>query len=189
MALLIFGLLIWVAVHLLRRVAPNARDAMTDKMGEVSKGLIAVLIVVSVVLMVIGYRQADFIPVWEPPSFFKGINNLLMLLAFYIYGASARKADKVWIGTKIRHPQLAGFMVWTVAHLLVNGDMASVILFGGLLVWAAVSIPLINKAEGPWTVPPQAPAKSEIILVVIALVLFSVVAGIHTWLGVSPFGG
>ncbi len=188
MALLILGVIAWTAIHWLKRLAPAARGAMTDKMGEASKGVVALVVVLSVVLMVFGYRAADVIPVWEPPSFFKGINNLLMLLAFYVYGASARKADKVWIGTKIRHPQLTGFMIWTVAHLLVNGDLASIILFGGLLIWAAGSVMLINRAEGPWTVPPRAPAKSEIILVVIALVLFSVVAGIHTWLGVSPFG-
>ena len=189
MALLIIGLLMWTAIHLLRRVAPGMRDTMTEKTGDASKGVVVLIVVLSVVLMVIGYRAADFVPVWEPPSFFKGINNLLMLLAFYVYGASARKTNKVWVGTKIRHPQLVGFMIWAVAHLLVNGDLASLVLFGGLLAWATVSIPLINGAEGAWTVPARAPMKSEIILVVIALVLFSVVAGIHTWLGVSPFGG
>ena len=189
MTLLIIGLLVWTGIHLFGRVAPAQRQAMTDKMGEASKGVVALIVVISVVLMVLGYRAADFTPVWEPPAFFKGINNLLMLVAFYIYGASARKTDKVWIGTKIRHPQLVGFIIWAVAHLLVNGDLASIILFGGLLGWALVSIPLINAAEGPWAVPPRAPMKSEVILVVIALVLFSIVAGIHLWLGVSPFGG
>jgi len=81
------------------------------------------------------------------------------------------------------------FIIWAVAHLMVNGDLASLVLFGGLLVWAVVSIPMINAANGPWVVPARAPMKSEVILVVIALVLFSLVAAIHTWLGVSPFGG
>lgn len=189
MLILIIGVVEWAFVHWLKRLAPGARAAMTTRMGEGSKGLVALLLVLSVVLMVWGYRQADFIPIWEPPSFFKAINNLLMLLAFYVYGASARKADKVWIGTKIRHPQLTGFMIWAVAHLLVNGDLASIILFGGLLIWAAVTVGLINRAEGAWVVPARAPAKSEIILVVITLVLFSIVAGIHILLGVSPFGG
>lgn len=189
MFLLIIGVLEWTCVHWVKRLAPHLRAAMTDRMGEASKGVIAFTVVMSVVLMVWGYRQADFIPVWEPPAFFKGINNLLMLLAFYVYGASARKTDKVWIGTKIRHPQLTGFSIWAAAHLLVNGDLASIILFGGLLIWAVVSMRLISRAEGPWVVPVQAPMKSEIVLVVITLVLFSVVAGIHIWLGVSPFGG
>lgn len=189
MTLLIIGVLIWTFAHWLKRLAPSVRGSMTAKMGEGSKGVITVLLVLSIVLMVIGYRGAEFTPVWEPPAFFRHINNLLMLLAFYIFGASARKSDKVWIGTKIRHPQLVAFIIWAVSHLMVNGDLASVLLFGGLLVWAVVSIPMINRANGPWTPPPRAPIKSEVILVVIALVLFSIVAAIHTWLGVSPFGG
>lgn len=189
MVLLILGVVEWTVVHWLKRLAPGLRGTLTERMGEGSKGAVAFLLVLSVVLMVIGYRGADFIPVWEPPSFFKGINNLLMLVAFYVYGASARKSDKVWIGTKIRHPQLTGFMIWAVAHLMVNGDLASIILFGGLLIWAAGSVVLINRDAGPWAVPARAPMKSEIILVVITLVLFSIVSGIHIWLGVSPFGG
>ncbi len=189
MALLIIGVLIWTFTHWLKRLAPGLRGAMTEKMGEGSKGVITGLLILSIVLMVLGYRGMDFIPVWEPPSFFRHINNLLMLLAFYVFGASARKTDKVWVGTKIRHPQLVAFIIWAVAHLMVNGDLASIVLFGGLLVWAVVSITLINAASGPWVVPPRAPLKSEIILAVIAVILFSVVAAIHTWLGVSPFGG
>ncbi len=187
MALLIIGLALWVGVHLLKRMAPGVRGALTDRMGQASMGVIALGVVASVILMVIGYRQADFVPVWQPPSFMVHLNNLLMLVAFYIYGASARKSDKVWIGTKIRHPQLTGFGTWAIAHLLVNGDLASVILFGGLLIWAIVSVRLINAAAGPWTPPPRAAAKSEIILVVITVVMVGIVTAIHNWLGVWPF--
>ncbi len=189
MALLILGVLEWSFVHWLKRLAPGLRASLSARMGDASNGVIAFLLVLSVVLMVIGYRQMDFIPVWEPPSFFRHINNLLMLLAFYCFGASARKTDRVWLGTKLRHPQLTGFIIWAVAHLLVNGDLASLILFGGLLGWAVISIIMINRATGPWTPPPQAPVKSEIVLVVITLVLFSIVAVVHTLLGYSPFGG
>lgn len=189
MIFLILGVLEWSFVHLLKRIAPNLRQSMTDRMGEGSKGVITALLVMSIVLMVWGYRQAEFIIVWSPPSFFGHINNLLMLLAFYTFGASAAKDAKVWLGTKIRHPQLMSVKIWAVAHLLANGDLASIILFGGLLAWSVISVVLINKAEGPWTPPPQAPIKKEITLVVITLVLFSVVAMIHLWLGVSPFGG
>ncbi len=189
MALLVLGVLEWSIVHSLKRLATNIRGAMTARMGEGSKGVIALLLVLSVVLMVVGYKQADLVVIWEPPAFFRHINNLLMVLAFYCFGASARKTDKVWLGTKIRHPQLTGFIIWAVAHLMVNGDLASVVLFGGLLGWAIISIGLINRASGPWTPPERAPMKSEIILVVITLILVGIVSAIHTWLGYSPFGG
>jgi len=189
MTLLILGVLIWAFAHWIKRLAPSLRTAMNDKLGEASKGVIAAALVLGIVLMVVGYRQADFIPVWSPPSFFGHINNLLMLIAFYVFGASAAKPAKVWLGTKIRHPMLGSVMIWAVAHLLANGDLASIVLFGGMLAWAVISVVLINRAEGPWTPPAQAPVKKEIVLVVITLVLFSVVAGIHLMLGVSPFGG
>ena len=189
MTLLILGVLIWAFAHWVKRLAPNLRKSMTDRMGDASKGVISAALVLSIVLMVVGYRDAEFIAVWSPPSFFGHINNLLMLLAFYVFGASAAKPAKVWLGTKIRHPQLTAVKIWAVAHLLANGDLASIVLFGGMLAWAVISVIMINRAEGPWTPPMQAPAKKEIVLVVITLVLFSVVAGIHMALGVSPFGG
>jgi len=71
---------------------------------------------------------------------------------------------------------------------LVNGDMPSIILFGGLLVWALAEMAVINKAEGPWAPPPQAPAKKEIVLLVVTVVLFSVTSGVHYWLGYPVFG-
>ncbi len=78
-------------------------------------------------------------------------------------------------------------MIWAVAHLLVNGDLASIILFGGLLGWAVGSVILINRAEPNWSAPETAGTKTKIRLFVITLIMFSVVAAIHAWLGVWPF--
>ena len=183
MFLLILGLILWVGAHYFKRLAPDARA----KLGEPGKGLVAVLIVAGVALMIIGYRGADFIPVWNPPAFMIHINNLLMLLAFWIFGSSAAKGAKTWPAYKTRHPQLLAVKSWALAHLLVNGDLASIILFGGLLAWAVVSVILINRAEPGWTPPPHAGRATYIRLVVITAVIFAVVVTIHSWLGVSPF--
>jgi Predicted membrane protein len=183
MFLLILGLILWVGAHYFKRLAPDARA----KLGEPGKGLVAVLIVAGVALMIIGYRGADFIPVWNPPAFMIHINNLLMLLAFWIFGSSAAKGAKAWPAYKTRHPQLLAVKTWALAHLLVNGDLASIILFGGLLAWAVVSVILINRAEPGWTPPPHAGRATYIRLVVITAVIFAVVVTIHSWLGVSPF--
>ena len=181
---LILGVALWWGAHFFKRIAPDVRAGM----GEAGKGLVAALLLASLVLMVIGYRSADGAFFWGRSPAMVGINNLLMLLAFYSFGASAAKPAKVWLGTKIRHPQLTGFSLWAVAHLLVNGDMPSIILFGGLLVWALAEMAVINKAEGPWAPPPQAPAKKEIVLLVVTVVLFSVTSGVHYWLGYPVFG-
>jgi uncharacterized membrane protein len=147
-----------------------------------------VAIIASVVLMVVGYRNAEGAVYWGPSPMWVGINNLLMILAFYFYAASAAKGVKIWLGTKIRHPQLAGFSIWAIAHLLVNGDTPSFILFGGLLLWAQVEIQLINAQEGPWNRPPRAPMKKEIVAIVVTLVMVSLVMAVHYVLGVAPWG-
>ncbi|WP_208348542.1 NnrU family protein [Pseudaestuariivita rosea] len=183
--LLIGGITIWWGVHLFKRWMPETRA----KLGDPGKGLVAVGVLISLALIIIGYSRVEFIPLWYPPEFLTHVNNLLMVIAFYIYGAGAAKGAKVWLGTKIRHPQLTAVKVWALAHLLVNGDLASVILFGAMLAWAVVSVIVINRAEGAWDRPPQAPVKKEIIHVTISVVLFIIVALIHNWLGVYPFGG
>lgn len=184
MTLLILGVCLWWAAHLFKRIAPGPRA----RMGDAGKGVAAVAIIGSVVLMIFGYRSAPFVALWTPPSWATHLNNLLMLFAFYTYGAGAAKGGKAWLGTKLRHPQQTGFGIWTVAHLLVNGDLAAVILFGGLLAWAVVQAQVINAQEGPWTRPERGSVGTEIRLLVIAIVIFAIVASVHVWFGVWPFG-
>ena len=183
MTLLILGLLLWVAAHYFKRLMPDARAALGDK----GKGLVAVAVVASVGMMILGYRSAGYVDVWTPPAFLVHVNNTLMLLAFWVYGSSAAKGAKVWPANKIRHPQLTAVKIWALAHLLVNGDLASIILFGGLLGWAVGSVILINRAEPDWTPPPTAGTATKVRLLVITLVLYGVVAAVHVWLGVWPF--
>ena len=187
MILLILGVALWFGAHFLKRLAPDFRARMGDQRG---KGPVALALVVSVVLMVIGYRAA-FGPVWWGRSgALVGINNLLMILAFYIYASGAAPPGKPRnrVGTRLRHPQLIGFSIWCVAHLLVNGDLPSFILFGGLLVWALLEIAVINRAVPQWTPPEWGGPKSEIRVAVITVVVLIVVMLIHNWLGVRPWG-
>ncbi|MGJ8594292.1 NnrU family protein [Sulfitobacter sp.] len=183
MILLILGLILWTAAHYFKRLMPDQRVAL----GKPGKGIIAVAIVASLILMIVGYRMAAFIPVWNPPSFFTGINNLLMVLALWVYGSSAAKGAKAWPAYKTRHPQLLAVKIWALAHLLVNGDLASILLFGGILAWAVGSVILINRAEPEWTAPAPAGRPTYIRLAVISLVMLVVIASIHILLGVNPF--
>ncbi|MFG5381346.1 NnrU family protein [Yoonia sp. R2-816] len=184
MNLLIAGVALWWAAHLFKRIAPGPRA----RLGEPGKGLVALLLVGSIILMVIGYRSAEGAFYWGRDPMWVGINNILMVIAFYFYAASGAKGAKIWLGTRVRHPQLTGFSIWAVAHLLVNGDTPSFVLFGGLLIWAIIEILLINAQEGPWTPPPRAPFKKEIVAIVVTIVVVVVVMGIHYWLGVPPWG-
>jgi uncharacterized membrane protein len=183
MTLLILGLLLWAGAHYFKRALPAQRAAM----GEKGKGVVTVVLVGALILMIVGYRSAEFIPVWNPPAFLNGINNLAMLLAFWVFGSSAAKGAKAWPANKTRHPQLLAVKIWAAAHLLVNGDLASIILFGGMLAWAVGSVIIINRAVPEWTAPAHAGAKTYIRLAVISLVLFTLTAGVHVALGVNPF--
>ncbi|ABD53732.1 NnrU family protein [Jannaschia sp. CCS1] len=182
--LLIAGLALWVAAHAWKRVAPAHRASFGDK----GKGIVAGLVVLSVILMVIGYRGAEGAFYWGRSPALVGINNILMVLAFYIYAVGGPKGDRVWLGTKLRHPQLTGYSLWAIAHLLVNGDTPSFVLFGGLLVWALGSVVAINAAEGPWTPPNRAPKRKELTYVIATVVIVVVVMLIHWALGVQPWG-
>lgn len=189
MTLILLGLALWWAAHLWKRVAPAHRATV----GEPGKGLVTVLVLASVVLMVVGYggsewlgiEGAETVFVWSPPDFLTHVNNLLMLFAFYLYAASGMKTR---ITRVIRHPQLTAVKTWAVAHLMVNGDLASVVLFGGILAWAVVSVILINKAEPRGPLPEPAPVGKEIGALVGAVVVMGVVMMIHNWLGVAPWG-
>lgn len=75
-----------------------------------------------------------------------------------------------------------------MAHLLVNGDVASFVLFGGLGLWALAEMVVINRAQGPRGAYHAPPVKSEIIAVVATLVVTVIVMLIHHWLGVTPWG-
>jgi uncharacterized membrane protein len=178
--LLIIGIALWSGAHLFKRLAPARRAEMGDK----GKGLVAVLLLASIVLMVIGFRSANVVQVWFPPSFMIHIANLLVLIGFWFFALSAIPGK---LSARVRHKQLTGVKSWAVAHLLVNGDLASILLFGGMLAWAVVSVILINKAEPTWERPANASVGKDVLAFFVGGVLYGVVAAIHTWLGYYPF--
>ncbi|MEQ9015937.1 MAG: NnrU family protein [Roseovarius confluentis] len=186
MTLLILGLILWTVAHLFKRVAPGPRAALQDRMGDASKAVFAVVLLISVVLMVMGYRGADTTFYWGRSPATTGINNLLMLIAVALYGVGNSKSR---LREKMRHPMLWGTVIWAVSHILVNGDSVSLVLFGWIAVWALVEMAMINRAVtdyAPWS---GGSVAGDIRLAVIAIVLYAIIAGIHTWLGYYPFGG
>lgn len=182
MTLLLLGIGLWWAGHFFKRLLPGVRA----RMGERGKGVAALLIVAGLVTMVLGFRGAALETVFVPPAWGRHANNLLMLVAVILLGMGSSKGKlRAWL----RHPMLTGVLVWSVAHLLVNGDLASVVLFGSMGVWAVVEMVVINAKDGPWKRPEPGPIGADVRLIVISLVAFGVIAAIHTWLGYYPFPG
>ncbi len=183
--LLILGVGLWIAAHLFKRVSPAQRATLAKGMGEGAKGIFAVLILAGLVLMVIGWQRADYVFLWSVPPWMGHVNNLLMLIAFYVFGIGMAKGA---LSQRVRHPMLMGTLLWAVAHLLVNGDLAGVILFGGLGAWAVVSMVMINAQEKNWTPPARKPGPRDAVAAGVVLVVYVAVGLIHSWLGVNPFG-
>lgn len=178
---LVLGVGLWWAAHLFKRVAPERRAAMGDK----GKGAVALALLGSIILMVIGFKTTGYADIWYPPTFLTHLNNLLVLVAIYMM-SPAPKRGRLLNG--MRHPMLTGFALWAVAHLLVNGDLASVILFGGLLIWSLVSMRAINAAEPDWT--PTAPGSyaKDAMFFAASIVLMAIIGYIHSLVGPWPFG-
>lgn len=182
MTLLIVGLALWYVSHLMKRLAPGLRAALGDMPGKL---VVTVLSFLSLYLMVKGFRGAEFVAVWTPPAFMTHINNLLMLVAVFLVNVGYSKGV---VRARMRHPMLTAVKTWAIAHLLVNGDLASIVLFGGILAWAVIDLVLINRQEPVWNRPAPGPVKNDVIYGLAALVLFGLITWIHNWLGYWPFG-
>lgn len=186
MFFLILGLILWTGAHVFKRVAPGPRQQLQDKMGDGSKGLFAVVIVLSIVLMVIGYRGADSAFLWGRSAATTGVNNLMMLAAVALFGLGNSKSR---LRKYFRHPMLWGTVVWALAHILVNGDVTSLLLFGWIAIWALAEMQLVNRAAHSYVPFDGGSVHGDIKLGIITLVIYGIIAAIHTFLGYFPFGG
>jgi uncharacterized membrane protein len=178
---LCFGVALWAYSHLMKRVTPNFRASLGEEKGKL---VATALTVLALALMIWGYRGAEVITLWNPPSFFTHINNLLMLGAVFLLGLGYVPG---LLRSKMRHPMLGAVKLWALAHLLVNGDLASVILFGGMLAWAVFDMIKINKMT-QWTRPAAGPVLYDAAYGVASLGVFAAIAWLHAYLGYWPFG-
>jgi uncharacterized membrane protein len=135
--------------------------------------------------MVIGYRGAEGPVFWGRSSALVGINNLLMIFAFYLFAASGMKT---WITSKIKNPQLTAVKVWALAHLLVNGALEDIVLFGGLMAWAVVTVILLKRNGVTPAAYVPVGKKKEVLAGVAAVGVTVGVMGIHAALGATPWG-
>jgi uncharacterized membrane protein len=187
MTLIWLGLIVWCAVHAMPSVAPEVRGALMSRLGANGyKIAFALAIVLSVLLMVLGWRSADVTIAYDPPVWGRHLAMLLMLLAFMLFAFSHGKSNlKRWV----RHPQLTAVVLWAIAHLLANGDNRAVVTFGVLGLWALVEMVLISRRDGAPALPAPRPWSAELRPVVIGAVVFVAFLLIHPYLfGVSPIG-
>lgn len=187
MTLLIIGLIAWFVVHLFPIMASGRRAALKAKLGGAYLPGYALVTVATVVLIVIGYQQAPFIEVWSPPAFLTHLNNLLMVIAVFLFIAGSFATP---VRRFTRHPQLNGVKTWAIAHLLVNGDLASVLLFGALLAWGVVAMIGSNKRDGKPPIEVETSTVGLVIHFAATAVVTAVVIAVHWHVGsVWPLPG
>ncbi len=191
MSLFVIGLALFLGMHSVSIVAPAARDRWADRMGANAwRGLYTLVSLAGFVLLVIGYGQARHAPVvlYVPPPGLRMATVLLMLPVFPLLLAAQMPGR---IRSALGHPMLVGTMLWSIAHLLSNGMLADVLLFGGFLVWAVadrwsfghrVARPIKMAPAGRW---------NDLIAVVAGLGIYAAtVSWLHARLiGVSLVGG
>jgi len=167
---------------------PNFRTRLIDKLGNGPyRGLFALDILVAMVLMVVGWRSANVQLVYVPPLYGSPIVTALMFASFILFAAASAPGN---IKRFLRHPMLTGAIVWSVAHLLANGDNRSVVLFGGIGLWALIEIILISRRDGEWAKPAAVSPSKDAMTVVGSAVIFGIVVYLHKFLfGVSALPG
>jgi uncharacterized membrane protein len=192
MQLLILGLVIFLGVHAVRIVADGWRTRTIARIGlQPWKGAYALLSLLGFVLIVQGFGQVRLDPVWvwHPPLPMRHIAALLTLVAFIFLVATYVPGNA--IKAKLRHPMLLGTKVWALAHLLANGRVADLVLFGSFLVWAILCFRASrqrDRANPPAMLPSSAAATG--LTVVLGIVAWAAFAfwGHAKLIGVAPFG-
>ena len=178
MSMLILGLVLFLGVHSTRIVADGWRTAMMGRIGEGAwKGVYTLLSIVGFVLLVWGFGLARQQPVqlWSPPVAMRHLAALLTLVAFILLAATyvPRNAIKA----RLHHPMLLSVKVLALAHLLANGNLAQVVLFGAFLVWAVLCFRAARARDrAAHTVYPAGTAAGTAMTVVVGSVAWAVFA-------------
>jgi uncharacterized membrane protein len=188
MTLLLLGLVIFLGLHSVSIVAPAWRDAQVAARGEGAwKGIYSVASLIGFALLVYGYGLARQSPVvlYTPPVWMRHVALLLMVPVFPLLFAAYLPGR---IKAAAKHPMLLATKIWATAHLLANGTLNDVLLFGAFLAWAVAD--RISVKRRPVRPLPGAPARplNDVIALVGGLGLYAVfLMGLHARLiGVSP---
>ena len=190
MLILIAGLLLFLGAHSVRVFADDFRTRQIARLGlKTWKGLYALVSLLGLILIVVGYGAARQHPVllWMPPVALRHVAIFLTLPAFILLAAA--DVPRNVFKEKLGHPMLLGVKLWAFAHLLANGMLADVVLFGGFLLWAILDFRSARRRQ-PAAAMGIVPTTSGTAMAIVAgLVVWALFAFyLHKWLiGVAPF--
>ncbi len=174
MTILIIGIIVFFALHFVPSF-PGIKQGLVDRMGLMGyRGFFSVLSTAGLALIVWGYWQSEFTPVYEPSPNARYITMACVLLAFVCL-ASANMQNH--IRKALKHPMLVGIGLWALGHLIANGDLASIILFGAFLIYAVIDILAANAQGRVKVVEPK--LTHDVIAIIAGLALYAVVLYLH----------
>lgn len=180
-AVLAAGLGLFAAPHLLKRLAPDWRA----RQGDWVKGVVTILLIASLWVISRGYQAIDASPMlWPRVGALVWVNNILNMAALFLFAASNTGG---WVASRLRHPQLTAVKVWAVAHLLVNGTVAALALFGALLAWAVVEVIVINRQAAGWAPKAPGPLWRDGLALAVAVIAWGGITWLHTRSGLWPY--
>lgn len=192
MMLLIVGLILFLGVHLLP-TSPDLRAGLQARLGTNGyKAVFSLLSLAGLIVIVLGYHKLQLHPgknpiLWNPPEWTRHFAAGLMLPAMVLLVASVIPSR---IRTTIRHPMLSAIKIWALAHLISNGDLGGVLLFGSYLAFAVYDRISVKRrgALGPLGNAKPPSVVNDVIVIVLSIALYAALLfGGHAWLfGVSP---
>jgi uncharacterized membrane protein len=189
--ILVTGLVLFLGMHAVRIPNEQRRAGMIARLGKNRyRGIYTAVSIAGLVLIVYGYGQARLDPVfvWSPPAAMRHIAALLMLFSMILLAACYVPMNH--IKAKLQHPMTLAVKVWALAHLLSNGTLADIVLFGSFLAWAVLLFKSARKRAIPMSFSGDGPTKVGTMMTVVVGVLAWLVfaAWLHVQLiGVSPF--
>src|SRR5580700_12200055 len=170
----------------------DARAELVKRLGEWPyKGLFAAISIVGLYLIGVGfgmYRAGGVIAIWSPPSFTRHVTEALMLPAAIFVAAAYLPGE---IKLRLKHPMLVGVKTWAVAHLLANGDLGGIVLFGSVLAWAVYDRITLKRRADPGAPPiPSGGRKNDIIAIVVGTIIYLALGFVFhpVVIGVPVFG-
>ena len=177
------GLILFFGVHLVPSV-PGAREGLIGRLGAGPyKGLFALVSIAGLVIAGFGYADMDYRELWERPVWAPHLAMTVMPFVFVLWVAAEMKGH---IRMKLKHPMVLGMLLWALVHLLNNGDLGSLYLFGAFALYSVLSIVSANR-RGKVPDYPSPQGKFDVIAIVVGLALYTGVLFAHEFvLGVSP---
>jgi len=192
MTILILGLILFLGLHSVRIFADGWRTAMLARLGEKPwKGLYSIVSLLGFGLIIYGFGLArnDPVVLWTPPLFMRHLAGLLVLVSFILLAAAY--VPRNGIKARLHHPMVLGVKVWALAHLLANGMLHDVLLFGAFLAWAVLCFRAARRRDrAAGTAYPAGGAGATIATVFAGIAGWAVFAfWLHGLLiGIRPFG-